>query len=50
MIDVGGYIRTLKNYFGTPKGRHDAIDYARAALIILLTAAAIALIAKGVTG
>ncbi len=49
MIDVGGCIRTLKNYLSTPKGRHDAIDYARAIVIILLTAAAIAFIAKEVT-
>ncbi|MBQ9478769.1 MAG: hypothetical protein IJU71_04365 [Selenomonadaceae bacterium] len=36
-----GYIRTLINYLKTPKGRHDAIDYARALAIIASTAAAI---------
>ena len=40
------YIRTLINYWRTPKGRHDLIDYAKAIAIILSTTAVIALIAK----
>ena len=30
-----GYLRTLRNYLRTAKGRHDFFDYLRAALIIL---------------
>ncbi|MBR3498148.1 MAG: hypothetical protein IKO05_04055 [Selenomonadaceae bacterium] len=33
-----GYLRTLRNYFRTPKARHDLKDFARAALIIFSTA------------
>ncbi|WP_176772745.1 hypothetical protein [Sporomusa acidovorans] len=29
------YYYAARNYLHTPKGRHDAIDYARAAAIIL---------------
>ncbi len=36
-----GYLRTLKNYLRTPKARHDLKDYARAGMLILLTAAII---------
>ncbi len=32
-----GYLRALRNYLRTEKGRHDFSDYLRAALIILLT-------------
>ncbi|MBQ3337364.1 MAG: hypothetical protein IJG80_08185 [Selenomonadaceae bacterium] len=32
------YLRTLRNYFRTPKARHDLKDFARAALIIFSTA------------
>ena len=33
-----GYCRTLREYLRTPKGRHDALDYAGAAGAILFTA------------
>ncbi|MBR1646767.1 MAG: hypothetical protein IJ685_08325 [Selenomonadaceae bacterium] len=35
--NLRGYFRTLKNYFRTPKARHDFKDYARAVTIIFLT-------------
>ena len=41
---IGGYLRTLKNYFATNKGRHDILDYIRAVIIIALTALLTALI------
>ena len=31
---VIGYVRTIKNYLRTDKGRHDFIDYIRALIII----------------
>ena len=37
MKKIRGYVRTLKNYFRTPKARHDFKDYARAVAIILFT-------------
>ena len=43
-----GYIRTLKMYLRTPKGRHDFKDFFRAALIIFLTAIFAAMIFAGV--
>ena len=44
---IGSYLRTLKNYFATNKGRHDILDYIRAVIIIALTAAIITLIIGG---
>ena len=41
-----GYVRTLKNYFRTPKGRHDFFDYARAVAIILFTSLIIFLLVR----
>ena len=41
-----GYVQTLRNYFRTPKGRHDIKDYARATCIIFLTALIIFIIGK----
>lgn len=32
-----GYIRTIKNYLNTAKGKHDFTDYMRAGFIILIT-------------
>ncbi len=32
-----GYWRTLRQYWATPKGRHDSLDYGKAVLFILLT-------------
>lgn len=31
---IPGYCYAVMNYLRTPKGRHDAVDYARAAAII----------------
>ena len=44
MKNFFGYVRTLRNYFQTPKARHDIKDYARALAIILLTAIIIAML------
>jgi hypothetical protein len=32
---VLGYYYAYRNYLNTPKGRHDAVDYARAAIVIM---------------
>jgi len=40
------YFVTLKNYFQTPKGHHDFLDYLRAGFIIFLTAGIIFLILR----
>jgi hypothetical protein len=32
-----GYLRTIKNYFNTAKGKHDLVDYIRAGFAILVT-------------
>ncbi|SFT74262.1 hypothetical protein SAMN02910356_01890 [Selenomonas sp. GACV-9] len=32
-----GYVRTIRQYLATPKGCHDAKDYGRALLYMLLT-------------
>ena len=37
MNRLAGYLRTLRQYLATPKGRHDSHDYAQAALLIVLT-------------
>lgn len=37
MNRLTGYGRTIRQYLATTKGRHDAKDYGRAILIILLT-------------
>ncbi|MBR4384450.1 MAG: hypothetical protein IKP64_12945 [Selenomonadaceae bacterium] len=44
-----GYFRTLKNYFRTPKARHDFKDYARAVAIIFLTSLIVYLIVRRAT-
>ena len=31
------YLRALKNYSQTPKGKHDLIDYSKAIVLIILT-------------
>ncbi len=36
MSKIAGYIKTLKQYMQTPKGRHDFIDYTRALFIIII--------------
>ncbi|WP_173664043.1 hypothetical protein [Selenomonas sp. ND2010] len=32
-----GYIRTIRQYLATPKGSHDAKDYGRAIVLIVVT-------------
>ena len=34
---IMGYLRTIKNYLNTAKGKHDFVDYVRAGFIILVT-------------
>lgn len=41
MNRLAGYGRTLRQYWRTPKGRHDRDDYARAAALIVLTILAV---------
>lgn len=41
-----GYVRTLKNYFRTPKARHDICDFARAGAVILFTSLIIYLLVR----
>ena len=42
-----GYLRTIKNYWRDPKGRHDVLDFSRAGLIIALISLIIGLIIFG---
>ncbi|MBP8599178.1 MAG: hypothetical protein KBI24_08220 [Selenomonas sp.] len=37
MKTLTGYLRTMRQYLATPKGRHDSRDYARAVLLIVLS-------------
>ena len=37
-------LKLLKNYYATPKGRHDINDYARAAVLIVIVSVIISLI------
>ncbi|MBR5914625.1 MAG: hypothetical protein IKZ58_09760 [Selenomonadaceae bacterium] len=39
-----GYIRTLKNYWRDPKGRHDILDFLRAGLFIAAVSLIVGLI------
>ena len=41
-----GYFRTLKNYLQTKKGRHDAIDYLKALILIALTTLIVMVVLK----
>lgn len=41
-----GYLRTLRQYLATPKGAFDARDYLKAALLMLASMAALAMIGK----
>ena len=34
-----GYLKTIRQYYGTAKGRHDILDYLGAFVLILLTIA-----------
>ena len=41
-----GYLRTLRNYLKTPKGRHDTLDYLKALILIVLTTLILVVILK----
>ena len=34
---IAGYLRTIRNYLKTPKGKHDTLDYLKAFALIVLT-------------
>lgn len=36
-----GYLRTIRQYIETPKGRHDTLDYLKAVILILITIMAV---------
>ncbi|MDD6134530.1 MAG: hypothetical protein PUB49_07470 [Selenomonadaceae bacterium] len=42
-----GYIRTIKQYLATPKGSHDAKDYGRGILLIIVTMGMVLVILMG---
>lgn len=45
MKEILGYIRTVKNYCKSPKGRFDVLDYAKAiAIFVVVTIFAIILL------
>ena len=44
-----GYIRTIKNYLQTKKGKHDVVDYLKAICLILITFIILLLISKIIT-
>ena len=41
-----GYIKTIRNYLQTPKGKHDFIDYSKAIILIILTTLIVVVILK----
>ncbi|WP_176215506.1 hypothetical protein [Sporomusa malonica] len=41
---LAGYCYAVKNYLRTPKGCHDAVDYARAAVIMASVSAIVGLV------
>ncbi len=43
---IGGYLRTMRQYLATPKGAFDARDYLKAAGLMLLSMAALALVVE----
>lgn len=43
---LAGYYYAIMNYLRTPKGRHDAVDYVRAIIIVAGVIAVIGLIFK----
>ena len=45
-MKIFGYLKAFKNYWQTPKGRHDFLDYLRAGIIIFLTAIMVMLILR----
>ena len=47
---ISGYMRTAGQYLATPKGRHDAFDYARGAGIIAISMAAAYALARILAG
>ncbi|MDQ0203021.1 hypothetical protein J2S01_000717 [Pectinatus haikarae] len=45
-----GYLRTLKQYLHTAKGRHDFLDYLRALFIMLMIMLVMYLLIKYLSG
>lgn len=43
---IGGYLRTMRQYLATSKGAFDARDYLKAAGLMLLSMAALALVVE----
>lgn len=43
---IRNYLKTLKKYFQTPKGRHDILDYLKAMILITLTTIILLIIIK----
>lgn len=43
---IGGYLLTMRQYLATPKGAFDARDYLKAAGLMLLSMAALALVVE----
>lgn len=41
-----GYLRTIRNYLRTAKGKHDFIDYVRAGFGVLVTTLVVNLILR----
>lgn len=50
MNKIAGYIKTIRQYLKTPKGRHDFWDYLKAAIIISLTMLLVFLLLKYLAG
>lgn len=44
MAKLTNYLKVIKDYWNTPKGRHDIIDYLRAILIVILLSIIISLV------
>ena len=40
------YLKTIKEYLNTPKGKHDFIDYLKAIILIILTSLILLIIIK----
>ena len=46
MRNLIGYLKTIKNYLQTSKGKHDVTDYLRAVIIIVFTTIVIIMMLK----
>ncbi len=48
MRTVIGWLRTLRQYLSSPKGRHDTVDYLRAGAFFIFITALVLIILSGV--